>query len=87
MSQSIDWRRVQEFVKSDNTTSFLSLLAEYLQSGNKQFGVLQKGLRTECFQQVGHMRTTSQSSAESLTIIGLPTYHTAFAASGQTRHS
>ncbi|KAL0033286.1 hypothetical protein WJX77_001863 [Trebouxia sp. C0004] len=52
MSQSVDWRRVQEFVRSDNTTSFLSLLAEYLQSGNKQFGVLQNGLRTECFQQV-----------------------------------
>ncbi|KAL0026716.1 hypothetical protein WJX79_006852 [Trebouxia sp. C0005] len=52
MSQSIDWRRLQEFITSDNTTYFLSLLVEYLQSGNKQFGVLQKGLRTECFQQV-----------------------------------
>ena len=63
MSQSVDWRCLQEFVTSDNTKSFLSLLAEYLQSDNKQFGVLQKGLRTECFQQVGHMQTTSQSDS------------------------
>lgn len=48
----MDWELLQTFVLQGNTQQFLKQVAESLQTGNKQFGILQKGLRTHCFQQV-----------------------------------
>ena len=48
----MDWELLQTFVVQGNTQQFLKQVAESLQTGNKQFGILQKGLRTQCFQQV-----------------------------------
>ena len=55
MAESIDWKRVQDLVRTGNTDSSLLILAEQLQSGNKQFAILQKGLRNEVFQQASEM--------------------------------
>lgn len=48
----MNWELLQTFVGQGNTQQFLQQVAESLQTGNKQFGILQKGLRTQCFQQV-----------------------------------
>ena len=49
---AMDWESLQTFVIQGNSQQFLKQVAESLQTGNKQFGILQKGLRTHCFQQV-----------------------------------
>lgn len=51
MSQAINWQRMHTFIQTSNTEHFLQTLADQLRSGNKQFGILQKGLRAECFEQ------------------------------------
>ncbi|KAL3152075.1 hypothetical protein ABBQ32_001183 [Trebouxia sp. C0010 RCD-2024] len=48
----MDWESLQSIVVHGNTQEFLNQVTESLQTGNKQFGVLQKGLREQCFQQV-----------------------------------
>ena len=48
----MDWELLQTFVGQGNTQQFLKQVAESLQTGNKQFGIVQKGLRVHCFQQV-----------------------------------
>lgn len=48
----MNWELLQSFVVDGNTQEFLEQVAESLQTGNKQFGILQEGLRTQCFQQV-----------------------------------
>ena len=49
----MDWELLQTFVVQGNTQQFLKQVADSLQTGNKQFGILQKGLQTHCFKQVG----------------------------------
>ena len=47
----MDWDALRSSVHSGDTEIFLQLVSESLQFGNKQFGILQKGLRAHCFQQ------------------------------------
>ena len=57
----MDWSALQQCIKNGNTTDFLKHLTESLQTGNKRFGILQKGLRTHCYQQVRRSDTSVKS--------------------------
>ena len=43
---------MQNFVQTEDAESFWNALADQLRTSNKQFGILQKGLRSFCFKEV-----------------------------------